>query len=147
MIACPNCGELAAGNSRSARAAGSFCKACDFPLFFSDGMGAKEADVSSDMASRRRFPGVKGSERALPLGCWDCGEKNDPKETSCHRCGASLQLPPEAPAQVQVVSDLAEPALTHRSPGEWPFYFPFLAGAVIGGWFVLMVVVLLGSLG
>lgn len=115
-VLCPGCGlTLVGANPRPS--AEWFCPRCDYPLFW-----ASEPDPDArpaSRASRRRLPGSGGRVRPGAEPCWHCGELDEPGDTECRRCAATLPKP-LAPV-VEIEREVPVPVPVLVRPIVWPF--------------------------
>jgi hypothetical protein len=140
-VECPGCGLLLVGDSPRPTAEW-FCPRCDFPVFWAS--PAAPSSSPPQRRARRRLPGTAGREVVGGGPCWNCGEHNEPGQTPCLRCAATLPKPKEP--QLEPVVDEAErlvPAPYTIPISTWPFV---LAGT-LGGASIAMAItlVLLGG--
>ena len=90
-IVCPQCGTVgeAALNRRDA---GDFCRACDFPLFWTPSAVVRD-DGAGGGDSLRRLPGTGGRLTVASAECPTCGEPNALTAVVCIRCTNPMVLP------------------------------------------------------
>ena len=124
---CPSCGAAAAVDY-TRRDADDFCRACDFPLFWSRDRVVALSSGGPDEAGLRRLPGTAGRAALASLLCPSCAEPNPATGVTCLRCGADLH--PKAVVPI-VVAPEPEPELVVEpdEPGRswWPI---IIAGAL-----------------
>jgi hypothetical protein len=120
LVTCPECGTAArvVFKRRDAR---DFCRACDYPLFWTP--SAIQRDRADADESLRRLPGTMGRATIASLPCPHCAELNALSAQICVRCGLALHPepapPPPAPAPVYV----APPPAPEPEPERgWPWW-------------------------
>ncbi|HET9059770.1 MAG TPA: hypothetical protein VFN61_07600 [Acidimicrobiales bacterium] len=96
-VVCPTCNTVS-HLSDVTRDSDSFCRTCDYPLFWArqTTFAATKIDLT-DGPGLRRLPGTEGWAVSERIVCPTCSEPNLVAETMCVRCGSDLrprQLPP-----------------------------------------------------
>ncbi|MCU4186052.1 hypothetical protein K6U06_16910 [Acidiferrimicrobium sp. IK] len=138
-ITCPTCGTVSHFEEMG-RDAASFCRTCDYPLFWARSAQLAATGAGGD-AGLRRLPGTAGRMAVATLECPACTEPNLVTAAICIRCGADLH-----PAPVIQAPPPPEPTVTYMPPPPppppakrviWPWVLLVL-GLVIG--LVLLVV-------
>ena len=121
-ITCPTCGTVSHFDELG-RDASSFCRTCDYPLFWVRSAQLAAAGSGGD-AGLRRLPGTVGRASVATLECPACTEPNLVSAAICIRCGADLHpapapeaLPPPPPT---VVYEPPPPPPPARRP-VWPW--------------------------
>lgn len=129
-VTCPDCGartEIVAGR----RDASDFCRACDFPLFWSGSAVTAQASDDEADAAMRRLPGASGKGIAYSVPCPSCGELNLPTAHFCLRCTGSMTPPPPpvpVPLPLPAPVPPPEPVVTVVEPARFPWWWLVLAG-------------------
>jgi hypothetical protein len=119
-LTCPTCGTVSYLEEVN-RDAGSFCRVCDYPLFWARTRrgGSNEGAVSD--AGLRRLPGTAGRVALAMMPCPVCTEPNPVTANICIRCGADLHPIPaiivEAPLPAPVPPP--PPPVVHRVVWPW----------------------------
>ncbi|HET9691638.1 MAG TPA: hypothetical protein VFP61_10825 [Acidimicrobiales bacterium] len=140
-ITCPACATVSHFDELQ-RDAASFCRSCDYPLFWT--RAAQLATVGAgDGAGLRRLPGAAGRQAVATLECPSCTEPNLVTAAICIRCGADMRpgpvvAAPEPQPEPTVVIEPEAPAPAPRR-AWWPW--AVLAVATLAA-IVLLVVLL-----
>ena len=130
QVLCPQCG-VANADPEGVRASTSFCKACDYPLFFTPGE-VKRPELETEMA-RNRLPGVAGKTRRVSQSCPDCSELNPPENINCLRCNALLIPVIEEPAvEPEPIVVIKEVFIEAEPLKKWPLVSIGFACGIIG---------------
>ena len=116
-ITCPACATVSHFDEVS-RDAASFCRNCDYPLFWT--RSAQLATVGApDGAGLRRLPGAGGKATIAMLDCPVCTEQNMVTATVCVRCGADLHPAPVVEPEPEPEPD-PEPVVAVEPPPPAP---------------------------
>lgn len=123
-ITCPTCGTVSHFEELG-RDAGSFCRTCDYPLFWVRSVQLAAAGSGGD-AGLRRLPGTAGRVAVATLDCPSCTEPNLVTATVCIRCGADMhpvplvEAPPPPPEPtVEIVAPPPPPPPARRVWWPW----------------------------
>jgi phage FluMu protein Com len=103
MVTCPECGAVQQVQLNR-RDSTDFCRACDFPLFWTPAQVLREREDANDGQSLRRLPGTVGRTTLASTPCPHCRELNTVTAEVCVRCGLSMRpvAPPPPPEPVYV---------------------------------------------
>jgi hypothetical protein len=134
-LTCPTCGTVSYFEELN-RDAASFCRVCDFPLFWVRGRQLGALEGGGD-AGLRRLPGTAGRVALAMMACPACTEPNPVTGTICIRCGADLH-----PAPVVVVEPPPPPAEAPAPPAPKRTIWPWIVLAVLAVVAVVLLVVL-----
>ena len=118
-VVCPTCNTVS-HLADIERDASSFCRTCDFPLFWAQQtrFAGTTADPSGG-AGLRRLPGTEGWAIVDQLTCPVCAEPNLVTENFCVRCGADLHPRAEAPTVVEVAPPVIPAAPAPPRKNRW----------------------------
>ena len=99
-VVCPTCNTVS-HLPEVGRDSDSFCRTCDYPLFWARQTSLAPKDLGlADSRGLRRLPGTEGWAIAERIVCPECSEPNLVTETFCVRCGADLRPRPLPPIYV-----------------------------------------------
>jgi hypothetical protein len=137
-VTCPTCGTISHLTEIN-RDAASFCRVCDYPLFWTRNRLAGAMDAGGD-SGLRRLPGTAGRVALAMMPCPECTEPNPVTARICIRCGADLH-----PAPVVIVPAPLPPPPLPAPPAPapkrviWPWV---LLGCVAVALIALLVILL-----
>ncbi|MFL6162095.1 MAG: hypothetical protein ACJ74U_07700 [Jatrophihabitantaceae bacterium] len=136
-ISCPECGAPGMVDP-TRRDAGDFCRACDFPLFWSKDRISIGTPSDAGDDSLRRLPGALGRVVIASAPCPHCNELNLPTAVYCIRCGSAMQFvppPPPVPRPVYVPApEPPRPAPPEPEPERlWFWWLVLIAMFVLTG--------------
>lgn len=121
-LVCPTCGTVSYFDEVS-RDAGTFCRVCDYPLFWVRSAHLATNGTSSEDVGLRRLPGTAGRVALATIACPSCTEPNPIDASICIRCGADLH--PAPPVVVELPPPTAPvPAVRPAAPAKaaiWPW--------------------------
>lgn len=130
-VTCPSCGTVSHFEELG-RDGESFCRTCDFPLFWARAPRQDGGLADSGDEGLRRLPGTGGRITVSTVSCPVCTERNNLSATICIRCGADLYTP-----QTVVLEELPPP------PPPEPVVEP-APKRVIWPWVALLLLLLAG---
>jgi hypothetical protein len=141
-ITCPTCGTLSYFDELT-RDAHSFCRVCDYPLFWVRNTKFSESEDGGD-TGLRRLPGTAGRVAVAMIACPVCTEPNPVALHTCIRCGANLR-PPPAPAPVPPPPPPPPPVYVRppEAPAPTRRWWPWVALAAVAVAGIVVLVVLL----